>query len=802
LTRVDGVSGIPRLNSALPLKRDILLVASTFPPVIGGSAVVYEQLCRNAPEKIVGLGPSRNYHTAEEFRGTAELDGTTPYRMHRVEYLRPVSADTRKGLLARAWSILVDDLPVMARTFSKVAALIVRYRVKVVCVGELVDLGWLVLPVRFILGRKVIIYTHGEEISETSNRLLGVLRGFFLRRASAIVSVSHFCKDGIVSRYKVPPSRIFVISNGVDLDRFRRGDGDRSIVPEDIRGRKLILSVSRLVERKGLEFLIRAAPRIILNVPDAHFLIIGSGPQADDLKQLVTALGLDKSISFPGEVASDQLVRFYQAADVFALPCRTMPNGDTEGFGLVFLEANACGCPVVAGAAGGTVEAVINNETGLLVDGTSPNEIASAIVKILRDPELAERLGSDGWRRAQASGWPKIAERFVDACNEVIEPGSLAPRAFTRTKNNSDSAAPQLSSSHPSILYPSFPASIPLSKDMRPMLLTTIDAEEDFDWSQPFSRSARDVSSMAKQQAAHRIFERYGVVPTYLIDYPVASQPQGFGPLLEYFHSGKCLLGTQLHPWVNPPFVEDINVSNSFAGNLPRELEFEKLRILTETIEQAFGARPRIYRAGRYGVGPNTGDALRRLGYLIDTSVVPERNFTHETGPDFFGYPADPWWIDAERTMLEIPITSAVIGPLRGIRQLTPWVFDPKSRRRVLPAALSRSGLLNRIKLTPEGVSEKEAIRLIRNLLRRGTRIFTLSYHSPSLMPGLTPYVRTGADLDRFLRWLDVIYDLFFGELGGTTATPMEVYNLVSNTKNRAHADVQASQAPSLDTAL
>ncbi len=785
----NGASGAPARTPSARVEREILLVSSTFPPVIGGSAVVYEQLCRNAPETIVGLGPSRNYHTGEEYPCLAEADAQAPYLMHRLEYLRPILVHKRRNLHRRLWSIFADDLPVMARTFFHVAKLAAHYRVKVVCVGEIVDLGWLVIPLRYLLGLKVIIYTHGEEISETSNRMLGALRGFFLRRAHAIVSVSHFCKNGINSRYNVSPFKVFVISNGVDLERFGKGAKKRNMVPQRIRDQKLVLSVSRLVERKGLEFLIRAAPLIIRDVPNAHFMIIGSGPLAENLKRLAAALGLEESITFLGEVPADAVVQYYQAADVFALPCRTMPNGDTEGFGLVFLEANACGLPVVAGKAGGTVEAVIDGVTGLLVDGADPNDIASAIVRTLRDPKLAASLGEAGWRRAQASGWPRITERFVEACAGVTK--SARPfRGVARCKIS------ESGSRYPSVLQPAFPATVPLPASQRPLLVTTIDAEEDFDWSKPFSRSARDVSSMASQHLAHSIFERYGVVPTYLLDYPVASQREGYEPLLDYFRDGKCLAGTQLHPWVNPPFTEEITASNSFAGNLPRDLELEKLRILTETIENSFGVRPRIYRAGRYGVGVNTGEFLRRLGYRIDTSVVPQRSFTHENGPDFLGYPPDPWWIDAERTMLEVPITSAIIGPLRRVPWLSRRLFDPRKARRLLPAAFSRTGLLNRIKLTPEGVTDTEAKILVKALLARGTRVFVLSYHSPSLVPGRTPYVQSPADLERFLGWLDSIYEYFFGELGGMAATPMDIYKLVSGAEfGDAPIEVESARA-------
>ena len=775
--RSGAFFGFFRPQSSAAVVRDVLIVSSTFPPVIGGSSVVYSQLCSNAPDRIVGLGPSKDYETGNVLPGTAELDAKAPYIMRRLDYLRPPVSTKPKGRILRLWSIFVDDLPVMIRAFFFVAALTNYYRVKVVCVGELIDHGWLVLPVRYLLGRKVILYTHGEEIASSSVRLLGRLRGYFLRQADAIISVSQFCKDGIVSNYGISPSKIHVVSNGVDLETFCKGERDRTVFAPKIRDRVIILSVSRLVERKGQEFLIRAMPDILREIPQAQCVIVGAGPLESFLKDLTAKLKLDDSVSFQGSVPLDELVRFYRAADVFVLPCRTMPDNSTEGFGLVFLEANACGMPVVAGAAGGTVEAVIDGKTGLLVDGTNVQEISTAVKRILRDPEFAKQLADGGWRRAQDVGWSKVAQQFLGVCQETLEDKP--------TQRNSAVTSPQYV--HPgnaetgspisaSILDNRFRTPIFLPQTEPPLLITTVDAEESFDWSRPFSSATRDVSSMAHQHLAHRLFDRYGVIPTYLVDFPVASQPQGYLPLLDFLRDGKCEIGAQLHPWVNPPMIEDVNVSNSFPGNLPPDLEFEKLRILTDTIEQAFGVRPRVYRAGRSGVGKSTGETLKRLGYLIDTSVVPERSFTYENGPNFFGFPSDPWWFDVDRTLLELPISSAVTGPLRPPPRLAPLLFETHAGRRIIPAILARSGMADRIKLTPEGISAEAAKKLIKAMLARGTRVFTLSYHSPSLTPGATPYVRTAADLERLLRWLDNIFEFFFGEIGGKAATPWTVY--------------------------
>ena len=309
-----------------------------------------------------------------------------------------------------------------------------------------------------------------------------------------------------------------------------------------------------------------------------------------------------------------------------------------------------------------------------------------------------------------------------------------------------------------------------------PVVITTVDAEEDFDWHSPFSRNATDVTSIRSQQRAHRVFEKYGVRPSYMVDFPVASQDAGRGPLRELLQQGLCDVGSQLHPWVTPPFDETVSFHNSYPGNLPLQVEYDKIAGLTEEIDKAFGMTPRIFRAGRYGVGPNTGSILRHLGYQADSSVVPCWSFTDEGGPDYRLMNARPFWIDRDRTLLELPVSAAMVGAAAGLSAgMTSRVFRRSSERARLPSVMARLGLLERIKLTPEGIAIEEAKRLVRHMVADGIKVFVLTYHSPSLEPGNTPYVRTQADLDRFLAWLDEFYDFFRSEIGGAPATWSEV---------------------------
>jgi hypothetical protein len=321
----------------------------------------------------------------------------------------------------------------------------------------------------------------------------------------------------------------------------------------------------------------------------------------------------------------------------------------------------------------------------------------------------------------------------------------------------------------------------------RPVVLTTIDAEEDFDWNSPFSSASNRVVSMRSQSKAHDVFSQFGVVPTYLVDYPVASQDAGRTPLRELLSSGLCDVGAQLHPWVTPPFVEKVNVRNSFPGNLPLVVEYEKLQRLTSTLESAFGVRPQIYRAGRCGVGPNTGAILEHLGYQADTSVMPFWDYRHQGGPDFHRITPRPYWLDKSRSILELPISASLVGRAASLpHSLSSAALSLAAQRSGITSALSRAGLLERIRLSPEGMTIREAKRLVLHMISHGHKVFVLTYHSPSLEPGNTPYVRTSEDLRRFLDWLSAFYDFFTNEIGGETSTWRAVRDILAASDSNA----------------
>jgi hypothetical protein len=325
---------------------------------------------------------------------------------------------------------------------------------------------------------------------------------------------------------------------------------------------------------------------------------------------------------------------------------------------------------------------------------------------------------------------------------------------------------------------------IALGRDTPPMLQVIIDAEEEFDWSAPFDRRNIAVENLAHQEKAQRIFERYGVRPTYVVDYAVASQEQGFAPLRAIMARDAADIGAHLQPWINPPFddaaEEGDRVRSSFPGNLPAALEHAKLRMLTEAIERNLGTRPTVYRAGRYGLGPTSFETLDALGYEIDASVLPRIDLSDKHGPDFTALGTEPFWFGTGRKRLGIPLSVGFTGFMaRHHRMLDKLVNHPLVEAARVKAVASRFGIFDRIGLSPEGFTLAEQKRLTRQLLARGQRLFNLSYHSPSLLPGCTPYVRNEDELAQFLDRLEAYLVWFAGELGGCFTTPIEIKRLL-----------------------
>lgn len=312
------------------------------------------------------------------------------------------------------------------------------------------------------------------------------------------------------------------------------------------------------------------------------------------------------------------------------------------------------------------------------------------------------------------------------------------------------------------------------SSEMQPTLIALVATEEEFDWAGPFERAATSVRCAAALPSGQRLFDEFGVHATWLADYPIASQAESIEPLREVLAGGRAELGAHLHPWVTPPFDEPLTRANSFPGNLPEALERAKLECITRTLEASFGRRPRVYQAGRYGFGPRTARLLVEMGYEVDASSCPAFDFSSEGGPDFTHARCAPCFHPEARELFVVPITGACIGFLG--RRAPHWyarITRPGWSRLRLPSLFARLRAAERMRLSPEGFEFDDLRRLTLALWARGERVFTFTFHSPSLMRGGSPYVGSDADHRRFFERCRRYFDFFLGRFGGRSVSPL-----------------------------
>jgi phosphatidylinositol alpha-1,6-mannosyltransferase len=210
------------------------------------------------------------------------------------------------------------------------------------------------------------------------------------------------------------------IAPGIDVDHFIPTDASALRDSLGIAEKKVIVSVGRLVHRKGQDHLIESMPQILKSVPSAHLLLVGEGPYREHLQKLVTEYKLETAVTFIGRIQYKELPMYICAGDIFAMPSRSRLMGlEVEGLGIVYLEASSCGLPVLAGNSGGAPDAVVQNKTGLVVDGTDNQQIASAAIELLTNVESSQKMGMAGrqwivdkWR------WEIWSKDFEDLLNK------------------------------------------------------------------------------------------------------------------------------------------------------------------------------------------------------------------------------------------------------------------------------------------------------------------------------------------------------------------------------------------------
>lgn len=304
---------------------------------------------------------------------------------------------------------------------------------------------------------------------------------------------------------------------------------------------------------------------------------------------------------------------------------------------------------------------------------------------------------------------------------------------------------------------PSAEALIAWPPDFGTRFTLFVDTEEEFDWAAPLSRNSHGTTAATALAQAGRRFGTRGITVTYLADWPIVQDARAVEILQVLVTEQRAAMGTQLHPWVNPPFDEPLTPANSFAGNLPPALEAAKLDRLTDALTAAFGTPPLTFRAGRYGIGPHTRALLAARGYRLDSSVRARYDYRAAGGPDFTAIGNHAYRAGPRGAIVELPLTTVYTGLLR---RVGPALHHRLGRLPRGPGVAARLGLLSRVALTPEDMPLPDALEAIRTAIGEGVRVLNFSFHSPSLAPGYTPYVRDAGDLASFWRWWDAVLDL------------------------------------------
>jgi len=315
-----------------------------------------------------------------------------------------------------------------------------------------------------------------------------------------------------------------------------------------------------------------------------------------------------------------------------------------------------------------------------------------------------------------------------------------------------------------------------------------VDTEEEFDWLAPFDRAATQVTATRGLAEGQSYFAAAGMNPVYLVDYPILQSDAAVGLLNQWLAEGSADVGAHLHPWVTPPHVEEVCTRNSFAGNLPPALERDKLFAQCAYMEERLGRRPLAYRAGRYGVGPGTAGTLLQAGFLLDCSVRSRFDYSAQEGPDFSGLPLRPYRLGPGRALVELPLSTAYTGHLRGMGE---GLHRLARRSGKLGGALSRGGLFARIPLTPEDVTARQCIAAIDALIEEDVPVLSFSFHSPTLEPGHGFYVRNEGDLAAFYRWWDVV----LGHLARRGVMPMALPELLAAVHVGARREPSCQEA-------
>jgi phosphatidylinositol alpha-1,6-mannosyltransferase len=368
-----------------------LLATELFPPAVGGSAVLFAEIyTRLAPIPVTVLADGNGSRSAEPWNGLGVF---------------------RRRLSSSKWGVVNPSaLAYQVRVANQIRRIGLRTDAIVHCARPIPE-GVSALMMRAASGRPFVVWTHGEDLAcaLTSREHAFLVRRVYQRAAAVIANSRHTA--AMVGALGIPESSIHVVYPGVDPDRFAPtvdgSDMRRRLAPD---GSALLLSVGRLQRRKGHDLAIAALGALGEAARTVKYVIVGDGDERARLEALAVEHGVRERVHFAGEVPAGDLPSYYAACDVFLMPNR-LEGADVEGFGIVFLEAAASERPAIGGRSGGVAEAIAEGETGLLVGGTDPAELAHAIKQLVESPVLRRRMGATGRQRAiDCFSWERAAD--------------------------------------------------------------------------------------------------------------------------------------------------------------------------------------------------------------------------------------------------------------------------------------------------------------------------------------------------------------------------------------------------------
>lgn len=396
----------------------ILLISHDFlPEQRGGIELYYHHLCQQLHGDMHVLTAQRSH--------TPAFDQAQCYPIHRIPISIEAGEFRRESgvslffVVRMAWLVLMQMLAYIWHG----RRVIQREKLDVILMGQLhlAPVGWIL---RLLTGRPYGFSLHGSALSRYWH--FAVVRWpvlALLNQASFIVVNSNFTRQQYLERGVKATQRFILTNPGVDVDRFHPNvDPTPIITRHNLADRRVILTVARLVEWKGQDKVIEALPQILQAVPNAVYLIVGAGDYRPQLESLVAQLALSPHVIFAGPVSDEALPQYYAAADLVVLPSREVrPGQPIEGFGIVYLEANATGRAVIGTCLGGAPEAIAAGETGLLVNPNNPADIARAIIDLLAAPDRADQLGRTGRERAvQQFTWQAQAQKLRLSLAEIL----------------------------------------------------------------------------------------------------------------------------------------------------------------------------------------------------------------------------------------------------------------------------------------------------------------------------------------------------------------------------------------------